>query len=200
MIAMHGESLAVRVALAEAAYCIGLAMSATAVILGMHALVIFKGQASAFLFLFPNTEIQKFQLTVMAGAACLFLATLHMIYTQTLATDFAMVDWEQGKMVLGSAGNELSAPVSCWRSVFIANEFNELSVARRTSPALTFFTLVRSLTLQNLVAGIGMHLLLAQHRCTARPRLRMQATHQCDPGSRMPSMLSADGACVSYMS
>lgn len=178
MIAMHGESLAVRVALAEAAYCIGLAMSATAVILGMHALVIFKGQASAFLFLFPNTEIQKFQLTVMAGAACLFLATLHMIYTQTLATDFAMVDWEQGKMVLGSAGNELSAPVSCWRSVFIANEFNELSVARRTSPALTFFTLVRSLTLRNFVTGLGSTGAQPGGGCLCKPRINVTL----DPG------------------
>lgn len=124
-------------------FCVGLALAGVCVIVGMHALVVFKAQTSVFLFLIPNSEIGQFRDTVISGAALLAAATLHMIYQQTCQTNFAMVDWEQSNLILSSHGFEKSSPISCWRSVFVANEFNELSIMRRTTPSLTFLTLVR---------------------------------------------------------
>ena len=47
--------------------------------------------------------------------------------------------------VIGAYGELEEGPVSCWRSIFVANEFTELSALRRTQPALTFILLVRLL-------------------------------------------------------
>jgi hypothetical protein len=44
--------------------------------------------------------------------------------------------------VIGEKGQHLEGPVSCWRSVFIANEFAELGARRRTKPALSLVCLV----------------------------------------------------------
>ena len=47
--------------------------------------------------------------------------------------------------VVNVYGKHQEGPVSCWRKVFVANEFTELSAIRRTQPALTFSILVRNL-------------------------------------------------------
>ena len=44
--------------------------------------------------------------------------------------------------VIGEKGQHVEGPVSCWRSVFVANEFSELAAIRKTCPALSFFILV----------------------------------------------------------
>jgi hypothetical protein len=48
--------------------------------------------------------------------------------------------------VIGEKGQHLEGPVSCWRSVFIANEFAELGARRRTNPALSLVCLVCSIS------------------------------------------------------
>jgi Meckelin (Transmembrane protein 67) len=46
--------------------------------------------------------------------------------------------------VIGEKGQHVEGAVSCWRSVFVANEFCELGSIRRTQPALSFIILVRA--------------------------------------------------------
>ena len=45
-------------------------------------------------------------------------------------------------MVPRGGGREEAAPVSCWRTLFVANEWNELQTLRLTSPAFSLFLLV----------------------------------------------------------
>ena len=45
-------------------------------------------------------------------------------------------------MVPRGGGREEAAPISCWRTLFVANEWNELQTLRLTSPAFSLFLLV----------------------------------------------------------
>ena len=58
--------------------------------------------------------------------------------------DVFFLDWEKPRRVLAKGGaREESGPVSAWRSLLVANEWNELQTARMTNPALTMVVLVR---------------------------------------------------------
>ena len=74
--------------------------AAAAVVIAVHALVVFKGQKAAFLFLMSDSHIEPFTSTVIAASVLLGWSVLNMIYQQTQMTDYSMVDWEQGKLTL----------------------------------------------------------------------------------------------------
>jgi meckelin len=44
--------------------------------------------------------------------------------------DIFFVDWEKSKLTIGPSGNKEAAPVSVWRTLFVANEWEELQVGR----------------------------------------------------------------------
>lgn len=59
--------------------------------------------------------------------------------------DIFFIDWERARRVVPrGGGREEAAPVSCWRTLFVANEWNELQTLRLTSPAFSLFLLVSS--------------------------------------------------------
>ena len=129
----------------EAAYCIGLALAAVAFVLALHSFVVFRGQAASFLYVIGNNKLEDLRITIIVSAVLLSWAVVDMVYRQTMLTDIALVDWERPQQVIGERGQHVEGPVSCWRSVFVANEFAELSAARRSRPALSFIMLVRAL-------------------------------------------------------
>ena len=48
-----------------------------------------------------------------------------------------LVDWEEPRQIVEPGGERLQhAPVAMWRSLFIANEWTELQVARQANFAL----------------------------------------------------------------
>lgn len=54
------------------------------------------------------------------------------------SVDVFFLDWEKPRRVLAKGGaREEAAPVSAWRGLLVANEWNELQAARATRPALT---------------------------------------------------------------
>ncbi len=58
------------------------------------------------------------------------------------------LDWEKPRTVLvKGGGGEIAAPVSCWRSLFVTNEWNELQARRQTTPAFTLILLVCDATM-----------------------------------------------------
>lgn len=69
---------------------------------------------------------------------------------QQLRVDLFFIDWEKPRRVLDRGGeSEELAPVSCWRTLFVANEWNELQTVRYTSPEITFLVVV------SYWAGVG---------------------------------------------
>lgn len=51
------------------------------------------------------------------------------------------LDWEKPRRVV-ARGHEANAPVSCWRQLLLANEWNELQTVRLTNPSFTLFVIV----------------------------------------------------------
>lgn len=48
-------------------------------------------------------------------------------------------------MLIPGTAKEGLAPTSCWRTLLVANEFNELSTTRYALPEVTLFTLILAL-------------------------------------------------------
>lgn len=58
--------------------------------------------------------------------------------------DIFFIDWEKPRKVLAKgAAREEGAPISCWRTLLAANEWNELQTLRMTFPCFTLVMMVR---------------------------------------------------------
>jgi Meckelin (Transmembrane protein 67) len=85
--------------LGNAARCTGLALTAVALVLSIHAFVLFKGQKDSFLYVIPNAALQDLRLAIILAAVFLGWSVLWTIYCQTRLTDVAMIDWERPQQV-----------------------------------------------------------------------------------------------------
>jgi hypothetical protein len=81
------------------AHFVGFALAAVALVLSIHAFVLFKGQKSAFMFVLPNSALRELRLTIVLAAALLGWSVLYTIYAQTRLTDIALIDWERPRQV-----------------------------------------------------------------------------------------------------
>ena len=83
--------------------------------------------------------------TAVSQAFLTVFSALHPTPLPCLQTclDIFFIDWERARRVVPrGGGREEAAPVSCWRTLFVANEWNELQTLRLTSPAFSLFLLV----------------------------------------------------------
>jgi hypothetical protein len=101
-------------ALSNAACAAGLALTAVALVLSLHAFVLFKGQKDSFLYVIPNAALRDLRLTVILAAVFLGWSVLWTIYCQTRLTDLAMIDWERPQQVRSII--LLSSPRFCIKS------------------------------------------------------------------------------------
>lgn len=85
--------------LGNAAHSTGLALIAVALVLALHAFVLFKGQQDSFLYVIPNAALGDLRLTIILAAVFLGWSVLYTIYCQTMHTDIAMIDWERPQQV-----------------------------------------------------------------------------------------------------
>lgn len=71
------------------------------------------------------------------------LSVMKKIYDQTNVDVFFM-DWEKSraKLVDSDSVQSIDAPVSVWRTILVANEWNELQTVRQTNIEFTLFALV----------------------------------------------------------
>jgi meckelin len=69
--------------------------------------------------------------------AAVGLAAVGMAYTIAWQCnyDIFFLDWEKPRATTTPQGQMMNAPVSAWRKMFIANEWNELQTERLTSRA-----------------------------------------------------------------
>ncbi|KAK9819713.1 hypothetical protein WJX72_001576 [[Myrmecia] bisecta] len=109
----------------------------------------FKLQGSVMTMMLQDSEIQRFKLVIVV--AFIFQAiTVAAIIQKQAMYDMFFIDWEKPRRVVArGGGREETAPVSCWRSLFITNEWNELQAERMTMPAVTLFALAF------ILAGLG---------------------------------------------
>ncbi|XP_069076570.1 meckelin isoform X1 [Pleurodeles waltl] len=106
---------------------------------GLYWLIFFKAQQYVFVLL-PLPDDEKSFVTYVS---CAFvLKAIHFVHKliSQLSVDIFFIDWERpkGKVLKsfdGESGIKSSvAPVSIWRTYFIANEWNEIQTVRKINP------------------------------------------------------------------
>ena len=71
-----------------------------------------------------DEQLSNFRLTVVLAVVGQSLGLAHMLWRQ-VNVDVFFVDWEKPRRVLAKGGGrEDAAPVSCWRTLLAANEWN----------------------------------------------------------------------------
>lgn len=85
----------------DLAFCCGTAAAAVALVLAVHSFVLFRGQSASFLYLLPNSALERFRETALAAALLLGYSVLDLVYRQTHEADVALVDWELPEPVRG---------------------------------------------------------------------------------------------------
>lgn len=106
-------------------------------------MVLLLSQGSVHTMILQDEEAHQFNAMLAAALAFQLVVVAELVARQS-AIDIFFLDWEKPRRVmLRGGGREAPAPVSCWRTLFIANEWNELQSERITRPAFTLFFLVR---------------------------------------------------------
>eukprot|EP00191_Tetraselmis_sp_GSL018_P009876 CAMPEP_0177615986 /NCGR_PEP_ID=MMETSP0419_2-20121207/23841_1 /TAXON_ID=582737 /ORGANISM="Tetraselmis sp., Strain GSL018" /LENGTH=849 /DNA_ID=CAMNT_0019113867 /DNA_START=777 /DNA_END=3326 /DNA_ORIENTATION=- len=115
----------------------------------------FKLQASVHTILpADDGEIwYRFRVCVICTTVGRAASVLWMMWRQT-SVDIFLLDWTEPKERVANKGDPEhsieEAPISCWRTIFTANEWNELQTLRKTSLEFTMFMVVL------LLEGIGL--------------------------------------------
>jgi len=111
--------------------------------LSVQWLIFFKRQKTVYQLLPTPSQEQLF--LELAGVTIAFkiIDLLHVLWSQ-ISFEIFFVDWErpQGRVNQPTQGGEagaMDAPVSIWRTLFIANEWNEIQTIRKINPELQIF-------------------------------------------------------------
>ncbi|MBN3315291.1 MKS3 protein, partial [Atractosteus spatula] len=107
---------------------------------GLYWLIFFKAQQFVSVVLPLPEEEERFVTYVGCAFALKAIQFLHKLINQ-IYVDIFFIDWERprGKVLKavegGGEAKSTSAPVSIWRTYFVANEWNEIQTIRRINPA-----------------------------------------------------------------
>ncbi|XP_067888739.1 uncharacterized protein [Heterodontus francisci] len=106
---------------------------------GLYWLIFFKGQQIVSVLLPTPSQEMHFISCVASAFVLKLLQLLHKLGLQ-LTVDIFFIDWERpkGKIVKSFAGGgdikTAPAPVSIWRTYFVANEWNNIQTIRKINP------------------------------------------------------------------
>ncbi|XP_037984807.1 meckelin isoform X2 [Motacilla alba alba] len=106
---------------------------------GIYWLVFFKAQQFVSVLLPLPSQEEDFVTYIACAFSLKALQFLHLLVSQ-LAIDIFFIDWERpkGKVLKAVEGEGVTksaaAPVSIWRTYFIANEWNEIQTVRKINP------------------------------------------------------------------
>ncbi|XP_009901246.2 meckelin [Dryobates pubescens] len=106
---------------------------------GIYWLVFFKAQQFVSVLLPLPSQEEDFVTYIACAFSLKALQFLHLLVSQ-LTVDVFFIDWERpkGKVLKAVEGEGViksaAAPVSIWRTYFIANEWNEIQTVRKINP------------------------------------------------------------------
>ena len=114
--------------------------------LSMSFLIFFKRQKTVSQLLPTQSQEGLFLKVVAVVIVFKIIDVLHMLWSQ-ISFEIFFIDWErpQGRVnqpTQGGEGGGLDAPVSIWRTLFIANEWNEIQTIRKINPELQIFVVL----------------------------------------------------------
>ncbi|MEE6500410.1 hypothetical protein FKM82_003772 [Ascaphus truei] len=120
-------------------------------------LIAFKGQNAAVTVTLPSAGGQietDFIIYLSIAFALKSLELLHLLVTQLTASIF-LIDWEKPKEKITSNTTQGKPNVSIWRTILVANEWNEIQTHRKLSPLFQLFMvllLLEVVGLKNITA------------------------------------------------
>ena len=102
---------------------------------GLYWIFLFKLQSSLFTLIPQDTA--NVYITLYVSISLLSFGIVTMVVAQSQAS-VSFVDWERPKKISKpGATTETLAPVSCWRTLLVANEWSELATQRFARPEIT---------------------------------------------------------------
>ncbi|KIY92883.1 putative Meckelin [Monoraphidium neglectum] len=129
-------------AVLAAADALSAALAAVLALVSLYWLALAKLQVEVHLLVPPDSGMYNFWVTMVLAVVGQAVGLLWVIYQQINVHVF-FLDWEKPRRVLAKGGGrEEAAPVSCWRTLLVANEWNELQAARLTYPPFTLAMVV----------------------------------------------------------
>ncbi|XP_041104732.1 meckelin-like isoform X2 [Polyodon spathula] len=114
---------------------------------GLYWLIFFKAQQFVTVLLPLPVQENRFVTYVGCAFALKAVQFLHKIINH-VSIDIFFIDWERprGKVLKTAEGNgdmkSAPAPVSIWRTYFVANEWNELQTLRKINPVFQIFAVL----------------------------------------------------------
>eukprot|EP00899_Mesostigma_viride_P010701 jgi/Mesvir1/19632/Mv09918-RA.1 len=111
---------------------LGIPLTVAAMIGAYYWFVFYKLQSSVYVMMPHDGDANFFKLVLVAGCVGQFIYILDMVHSQT-SYDIFFIDWERPRTTVSSTGAREYAPVSVWRTLFVANEWNEMQCQRKTS-------------------------------------------------------------------
>uniref|UniRef100_A0AAR2LF12 Transmembrane protein 67 n=1 Tax=Pygocentrus nattereri TaxID=42514 RepID=A0AAR2LF12_PYGNA len=114
---------------------------------GLYWLIFYKAQQFVSVLLPLPSQEERFVTYVGCAFALKAVHFLHKLLVQ-LSVDIFFIDWERprsktSKFVEGSGeGKPPAAPVSIWRTYFVANEWNEIQTIRKISPTFQIMAIL----------------------------------------------------------
>lgn len=111
--------------------------------LSIQWLIFFKQQDVVYRFLPTDSQGRLFRDLLIIAFVFKLVDMLHLIVIQ-ISIDIFFIDWERprGRITQPSQGGEnapVDAPISIWRTLFVANEWNEIQTMRKISPEFQIF-------------------------------------------------------------
>uniref|UniRef100_A0A8B9K4Q3 Transmembrane protein 67 n=1 Tax=Astyanax mexicanus TaxID=7994 RepID=A0A8B9K4Q3_ASTMX len=102
---------------------------------GLYWVIFYKAQQFVSVLLPLPVQEERFVTYVGCAFALKAVHFLHKLFEQ-LSVDVFFIDWERprGKSTKSVEGKTSAAPVSIWRTYFVANEWNEIQTIRKISP------------------------------------------------------------------
>lgn len=159
--------------------CSGLAnvFILVAICVALYWLIFFKGQVLAFVLIPQTDQEASFLSLIVIGFSLKLFDIIHLILVQASYNIF-FIDWERPKNSEDYANQLVSYPidgkaskpkgeseeklikekilnrssVSCWRTLFVANEWNEIQTFRKINPTIQLIMVLLLLKVVNLEA------------------------------------------------
>ncbi|KAK3282756.1 hypothetical protein CYMTET_9521, partial [Cymbomonas tetramitiformis] len=101
----------------------------------------YKIQQEVYTMLPQDDQVGAFTGALVLGVIFHTLSVVLTVYEQC-SYDIFLLDWEKPRLGLGVSGGTEMQHVSVWRSLFVANEWNELQTARLTCQEVTLILMM----------------------------------------------------------
>ena len=137
-ITRDADSSLMMYAIGSGAACVSGGLAVVLMFGGLYWFLFFKAQQEVYTVVPMDTDSRVKMFKEVLDAA-VGLAAVGMAYTIAWQCnyDIFFLDWEKPRATTTPQGQMMNAPVSAWRKMFIANEWNELQTERLTSRAFT---------------------------------------------------------------